>query len=165
MVEHLEKHKLLAEKQAAEAKAKALAANQEKMKNENKAQLKAQALEIKEKITKLLKIENIEFSVGKGTLTTKGTEVVSKLAVILEKYPNVKVEIAGHTDSDGSEVFNQKLSQERVNSVKTTLISKNINKERLTAKGYGESQPLVANTTKENKQMNRRVEFNILGQN
>lgn len=127
-----------------------------------KAKEEAQAA--KAKIVKLLKIENIEFEVAKGTLTPKGQATVDKLATILSKYPHIKAEIAGHTDSDGSAILNQKLSQERVDTVKNRLVSKGISAIRLTAKGYGESQPLVPNTTDENKQKNRRVEINIQGE-
>ncbi len=118
----------------------------------------------KEKISKLLKIENIAFETGKETLTPKGESTVDKLANILAQYPHIKTEIAGHTDSDGSAEFNQKLSQSRVDTVKKRLISKGIKPDRLRAKGYGESQPLVPNTSDENKQTNRRVEIIILGE-
>jgi len=119
---------------------------------------------VKEEIVHLLQIENIEFETAKGTLTSKGKETVDKLADILKQYPNIKAEIAGHTDSDGSAEFNQKLSQSRVETVKGRLIARGVNAGRLTAKGYGETKPLVPNTTDENKQKNRRVEINILGE-
>jgi len=125
-------------------------------------QLAAKA--VKEKITKLLQIENIEFKVGKGSLTKKGIATVDKLANILLQHPNIKAEIAGHTDSDGSAIFNQKLSQARVDTAKARLIKKGIDATRLTARGYGESKPLVPNTTRENKQKNRRVEIHIQGE-
>jgi len=118
----------------------------------------------KAKIAKLLQIENIEFEVAKGSLTPRGKGTVDKLANILTQYPNIKTEIAGHTDSDGSAQFNQRLSQSRVNTVKKRLVSKGISATRLTAKGYGESQPLVPNTSDANKQRNRRVEINIQGE-
>ena len=121
-------------------------------------------LAVKEKINQLLQIQNIEFEVGKSALTPKGKGTVDKLAKILAKYPNINIEIAGHTDSDGSAEFNQKLSQARVDTVKGRLIARTISARRLTAKGYGESQPLVPNTSDENKQRNRRVEFNIQGE-
>jgi len=128
------------------------------------AQMKLAADAAKAKIKKLLQIENIEFQVAKGSLTQKGQTTVDKLANILTQYPHIKAEIAGHTDSDGSAIFNQKLSQERVDTVKRRLMSKGIGAARLTAKGYGESQPLVPNTSDENKQTNRRVEINIQGE-
>ena len=160
----IEKQKAQAEaqRQAALAQAEALA--------KQKAEEEAKRLEaekekvVKEKIAHLLQIENIEFEKAKGVLTSKGEETVDKLASILKQYPNIKAEIAGHTDSDGSAIFNQKLSQDRVDTVKRRLIEKGINAGRLIAKGYGETKPLVPNTTDENKQKNRRVEINILGE-
>ena len=150
-------------KRQQEAKQKAEALRLEKEKVLAQAQHnKAQAA--KEKITQLLQIENIEFETAKGSLTTKGKEVVDKLAIILQQYPTIKAEIAGHTDSDGSAEFNLKLSQARVETVKGRLIARGIHANRLTAKGYGEAKPLVPNTTDENKQKNRRVEINILGE-
>ena len=119
---------------------------------------------VKVEITKLLQLDNIEFKVSKASLTKEGDATVDKLANILIQYPNIKVEIAGHTDSDGSAQFNQKLSQARVDAVKDRLVLKGISSTRLTAKGYGESKPLVPNTNNTNKQKNRRVEINIQGE-
>jgi len=123
-----------------------------------------EAAAAKRNIISLLKIQNIEFEVAKGSLTPRGKGTVDKLANILKQYPHIKIEIAGHTDSDGSATFNQNLSQSRVNTVQKRLITKGINANRLTAKGYGEAQPLVPNTSDENKQRNRRVEINIQGE-
>ena len=116
----------------------------------------------KKSISVLLKQHRIGFLPAKGTLTPQGEKAVDALANILSRYPSIHVEIAGYTDSDGSESFNQKLSQKRVDAVKKRLISRGINPKRLRAKGYGESHPLVPNTSDENKQKNRRVEINIL---
>jgi outer membrane protein OmpA-like peptidoglycan-associated protein len=146
----------------AKQKAEAEALRLEKAKLAAQAQHTAQA--VKEKIIHLLQIENIEFETAKGALTKKGKETVDKLALILKQYPKIKTEIAGHTDSDGSAEFNQKLSQSRVETVKGRLIARGVNPGRLTAKGYGETKPLVPNTTDENKQKNRRVEIIILGE-
>ncbi len=82
----------------------------------------------------------------------------------MREYTTIRIEIAGHTDSDGSEAYNLKLSQSRVDTVKKELISKHIEASRLVAKGYGETKPLVPNTTRANKARNRRVEINILGE-
>jgi len=146
-------------------KAAEAAALQAKLAEETKlAKAQAAAQSTKEKITKLLQIENIEFKVSKDSLTSKGKTTVDKLATILAEHPNIKVEIAGHTDSDGSAIFNQKLSQARVDTAKARLIEKGIDPTRLTARGYGESKPLAPNTSDENKQKNRRVEINIQGE-
>jgi len=117
---------------------------------------------VRNRIKTLLKRHGIEFLAAKGALAAKGEETVDKLAKILSQYPHIHIEIAGHTDSDGSESFNQKLSQLRVDAVRKRLISKGISSKRLRAKGYGETKPLVPNTSDENKQKNRRVEINVL---
>ena len=120
--------------------------------------------EARKSISKLLMSGKIEFNTGTSSLSNKGKDTVSKLANILKKYPDLNIEIAGHTDSDGSKAFNTKLSQSRVDNVKKELISKGVSINTLTAKGYGESRPLVPNTTRANKQKNRRVELNIIGE-
>ena len=148
--EEAKRAKLEEERKLAEQQAK-------RLKNDTETRARAT-------IGKLLKIENIEFEVAKGTLTLKGESTVAKLANILKQYPSIKIEIAGHTDADGSAEFNQKLSQSRVDAVKNRLIKQGVSKQRLTAKGYGESKPLVPNTSDKNKQKNRRVEINIQGE-
>ena len=152
---------LLKAKAAEEARLAELAATR---KAQELKQAQEAKIAVKAKIAKLLQIENIEFEVAKGSLTPRGKGTIDKLANILTQYPNIKAEIAGHTDSDGSAQFNQKLSQSRVDTAKKRLISKGISASRLTAKGYGESRPLVPNTSDANKQRNRRVEIIIQGE-
>jgi len=151
-----------AEEAARKAENAAKEAEQRRLLHIKQMQQEAQAA--KENIAKLLKIENIEFEVAKGTLTPKGRQTVGKLAAILKKYPDIRVEIAGHTDSDGNADFNQRLSQSRVDTVRNALIQQGIAATRLEAVGYGETRPLVPNTSAENKQKNRRVEINIIGE-
>ena len=134
-------------------------------------QSKLQTTKVKEEakkavgeISEILKIEHIKFEVDSSTITPEGIKTIQKIAIILKKYPDAKLEIGGHTDSDGSAEYNQKLSQERVDMVKKALIEFGINGDNLTTKGYGESKPLVPNTSAENKAKNRRVEFKIIGE-
>ncbi len=115
-----------------------------------------------EEINKLLKVEHIKFDTDSSTLLPEGIETVKKIADILKKYPDAKVEIGGHTDSDGNANYNLKLSQERVDMVKKALVEFGIDANRLTTKGYGETKPLVPNTTAQNKAKNRRVEFKLI---
>jgi OOP family OmpA-OmpF porin len=77
---------------------------------------------------------------------------------ILRNYPNAKFSIEGHTDSDGSDVFNQKLSEDRANAVRNALIEKGVKPENLVAVGFGETKPIASNKTKEGKAQNRRTE-------
>ena len=89
---------------------------------------------------------------------------MDEIVTLLKEHPNVIVEIQGHTDDVGSEAFNLKLSQKRAEAVRQYLIDHGIEPDRLIAKGYGESKPLVPNTSPENRAKNRRVEFVILGE-
>jgi len=114
---------------------------------------------IESNISALLKVENITFKTGSAKLTKKGKDVVKKIAKILNDYPGVYIEIAGHTDDIGDDKANLNLSKRRVESVKEELISLGINGERLSAVGYGESQPIVPNDSKINRERNRRVDF------
>ncbi len=109
-----------------------------------------------------LKNKRVEFVYAKDKLTKKSQKIVDQVAAILKKHPAVRIEIAGHTDSDGTAERNLKLSQRRANAVKKYLISKGIDPKRLVAKGYGESKPLVKNDTAAHKQLNRRVEFKVI---
>jgi outer membrane protein OmpA-like peptidoglycan-associated protein len=106
----------------------------------------------------------ITFKTASSKLTAEGMDVVKKVGDVLQKHTNVRVEIAGHTDSDGKDEDNMKLSQARVESVRKALGQQGIGLFRLRAKGYGESQPLVPNDSAENKAKNRRVEFKIIGE-
>ena len=87
---------------------------------------------------------------------------LDKLVELLQKNPTIKIEISGHTDNKGDDLYNQTLSQKRAESVVNYLTQKGILKARLTAKGYGKTQPVAPNDTEENKAKNRRTEVKIL---
>ncbi len=101
----------------------------------------------------------ILFDVNKSTIKPESMGVINKILKLMQKHPDLKFRIEGHTDSDGDESFNQKLSEERALAVKDLLISSGIEKERLESKGYGETKPVADNSTPEGKANNRRVEF------
>ena len=105
-------------------------------------------------------IKNIFFDFGKATLTTDSKTELDKLYEIMDRSEMV-IEFGGHTDNVGSDEANQRLSQERVNSVKQYLVDKGINGARMNAVGYGESQPVASNETDDGRQKNRRVELKI----
>ncbi len=108
---------------------------------------------------------NIYFDLNKATIRPESYPVLDSIAQMLLENPTVKVEIAGHTDARGSFTYNLRLSQARAEAVREYLISKGVEPERLIAKGYGESRLIVKNArTEEEHQMNRRVEFRILGE-
>jgi len=109
---------------------------------------------------------NIYFEFNKADIKPESYPVLDSIAEFLKEYPNVKVEIGGHTDSRGSDAYNLKLSQARANAVRDYLIKvHNIPPDRLIAKGYGERRLIVyPEKTEEDYQKNRRVEFTILGE-
>lgn len=101
---------------------------------------------------------NVQFAAGSSTLDPKSTEDLNKFADFMTEHANVKAEIEGHTDNTGAEKYNYTISQRRANSVMNYLVkTKKIDKARLTAKGYGPSQPVGDNTTAEGRAQNRRV--------
>jgi OOP family OmpA-OmpF porin len=109
-------------------------------------------------------LRGIYFDYNKATIKPESHSALADAAKILQENPGIKVEIQGHTDSDGSESYNQQLSERRAQSVVTYLIQNfAIEAMRLTAKGYGELNPVASNSTPEGKALNRRVEFFILG--
>lgn len=104
-------------------------------------------------------LEGITFATNKYNITPESESVLSKALKTLRTYDDIIVEISGHTDSDGSNAYNQTLSYNRANAVREWLISNGISSDRITAVGYGEEKPRVANDTPEHKRMNRRIEF------
>lgn len=112
------------------------------------------------KIGLKFELKNIYFDSGKATLTEESKVELDKLFEILNRSA-ITIELGGHTDDVGSDAANEKLSQDRVNSVREYLIAKGIAKDRITAVGYGEKYPIATNDTDEGKQKNRRVEVKV----
>ncbi|MBI5662340.1 MAG: OmpA family protein [Ignavibacterium album] len=104
-------------------------------------------------------LEGITFDVNKSNIKPESEETLMKALKTLQTYPEIEVEIGGHTDSDGSAKSNLKLSQARADAVKAWLVEKGIDPKRITTKGYGEDKPVADNKTKEGKAKNRRIEF------
>ena len=110
----------------------------------------------------VLVLDKVLFHFNSATLEGTSSAQLDKLVAYLQQNPAMKILIKGHTSSEGSEEYNQKLSENRSKSVVDYLISKNIGKERLTFKGFGKSQLINTNGTEESRQQNRRVEFEII---
>lgn len=109
-----------------------------------------------------VRLNNIFFDFDKTTLREESFPELDKVVDLMEQNPNLRIEIAGHTDDKGSDSYNETLSQGRAEAVVAYIVSNFIDQDRIIAKGYGESKPEVPNTTDENRQINRRVEFTIL---
>lgn len=110
-----------------------------------------------------VRLNNIFFDFDKATLRPESFPELDKVVELMEQNPNLSIEIGGHTDDKGSDLYNETLSQGRAEAVRLYLTGKWIEPHRVTAKGYGESKPEVVNDSDENRQVNRRVEFTILG--
>ena len=105
---------------------------------------------------------NIYFNSGSATLDTASHPLLETLADVVARCPDLQVEVAGHTDSDGSATTNKRLSEARARAVAGFLVNAGIEGDRLIARGYGETVPVVPNTSAENKRRNRRIEFAVL---
>jgi outer membrane protein OmpA-like peptidoglycan-associated protein len=103
----------------------------------------------------------ILFDVGKADLKSQIKENLSKVAETLKEYKDTEILITGHTDSDGSDAFNLKLSERRASAVLNYLSGLGVSLNRLRMQGFGETQPIADNTSVAGKQKNRRVEIGI----
>jgi outer membrane protein OmpA-like peptidoglycan-associated protein len=110
----------------------------------------------------IIKLNNIFFDFGKATLRDESKPELKNIITFLKKYPTLRIEIGGHTDSVGTDEVNRVLSQQRAEAVRAFIINGGITAARVTAKGYGESMPVAPNDTEENMQKNRRTEFRII---
>jgi OOP family OmpA-OmpF porin len=107
--------------------------------------------------------EKVMFEYNKAAIKVDSNQLLNDVATVLTKYPTIqKIRIEGHTDSDGKDKYNKKLSQKRADSVKEFLVQAGIDESRMEAVGYGEEKPIASNDTDEGKEANRRVEFNII---
>jgi outer membrane protein OmpA-like peptidoglycan-associated protein len=121
---------------------------------------KAKATPLFEGSKKSLVLEGVNFETNSATLTPASHATLDRVAESLNDSPEVRVEIAGHTDSMGSAAHNTQLSAARADSVKRYLVSRGVDGSRLSAKGYGENQPIADNATAAGRAKNRRVELN-----
>ena len=103
----------------------------------------------------------ILFDVDKYDLRSDARTEIAQMAAILAKYPDTYVRIEGHTDSDGSESYNQTLSERRASAVTACLTEKSVSVGRMKNFGFGETRPVASNETADGKQANRRVEVII----
>ncbi len=101
----------------------------------------------------------INFETGKSAIKPESQKIIDEVAEMLKANPSLKISIEGHTDNVGTPASNQALSEARAKAVMNALIAKNIDKSRLSSKGWGQSKPLSGNDTEEGKAKNRRVEI------
>lgn len=122
------------------------------------------ATEIQENINSILVEKKIAFERKSSIITEDSKSIIEKIANILNENKNFKVEISGHTDSRGEKALNKQISQDRANSVMDALITLGVAKDRLTAIGYGEEFPIAKDDENGLSEINRRVEFKIIGE-
>ncbi len=107
-------------------------------------------------------IEGIYFDKNKATIRPQSKGVLASAAKVLHTYPSISLEISGHTSSEGDAAVNQRLSQERADSVKQWLVDNGVPPERLKTRGAGPDEPIANNKTAAGREKNRRIEFKVL---
>jgi outer membrane protein OmpA-like peptidoglycan-associated protein len=109
-------------------------------------------------------LRNIYFDFEKATFKTESYGELNRLEAMMKQNPALQVEISGHTDKIGTKAYNKKLSLMRANAVRGFLTSKGVDPRRVKTVGYGEDRPIASNDDdKEGRELNRRVEFKVLG--
>lgn len=114
-------------------------------------------IEVGEKV----KLENVFFALDSYELDDRSYAELNKVADFLNENPTVEISLEGHTDNQGTSAYNLTLSDNRAKAVLEYLVEKGISKDRLTSKGYGDTQPVASNDTKEGRRLNRRTELKI----
>ncbi len=114
--------------------------------------------------TGMIRLNNVNFETAKSDILPESFQTLDAVGNLLLRWPQLKLEIGGHTDSRGSATANQKLSEARAKAVETYLLTKfpGLKDAQYTPKGYGESKPIAPNTTEDGMAMNRRVEFVVM---
>jgi outer membrane protein OmpA-like peptidoglycan-associated protein len=109
-------------------------------------------------------LNNLFFDTGSTSLKETSVNELNRLLRLMQTYPNLKVEIAGHCDNVGGAAFNQELSEKRAKAVKDFLVKYAVQPDRLQANGYGYTKPIASNDTEEGRAKNRRIELIIIAE-
>jgi len=111
----------------------------------------------------IVNMSDVLFDTGRFTLRPAAREKLAKISGILLAYPGLKLQVEGHTDSVGSEEFNQRLSEQRAGAVRDYLVEQAVSSDSITVRGFGKTRPVASNDTPEGRQQNRRVEIVVTG--
>jgi outer membrane protein OmpA-like peptidoglycan-associated protein len=111
----------------------------------------------------ILSLSDVLFDTGHWTLKPGAREQLAKIAGIVQAHPGLRLQVGGHTDSVGSEEFNERLSERRADAVRDFLVHQGVAASSITAQGFGESRPIATNDTAAGRQLNRRVEIVVSG--
>lgn len=151
------------EQRAAEASAQQAAQQTEQMRERLKQQLN-QVLQTTETARGLIvNMSDVLFDFNKYTLKPEAREKLAKVSGILLAYPNLKLQVEGYTDNIGSDEYNQKLSEQRADSVRDFLVAQNVAQDNVSATGFGKDHPIADNSTNDGRAKNRRVELVVSG--
>jgi len=112
----------------------------------------------------IVNMSDVLFDTGKFNLRPAAREKLARISGIVLSHPGLKLEVEGHTDSVGSDSFNQTLSEQRANAVREYLTGSGISPTVVTAKGFGKTMPVASNDTAAGRQQNRRVELVVSGE-
>ncbi|MBF0456070.1 MAG: OmpA family protein [Magnetococcales bacterium] len=107
-------------------------------------------------------LQNLNFDTSRSSIKPGGEVILDNAATVFRKNPLLKVEIQGHTDSRGSDAFNQRLSDKRARTVFNELVSRGVSSDRLMTRGFGENRPIANNETRDGRAMNRRVQMELM---
>jgi OOP family OmpA-OmpF porin len=106
-------------------------------------------------------LDNVLFDFDKTAIKPDGAKILDRLIAFLKENPDKKVALEGHTDSVGTEQYNQGLSERRANSVKDYLTKRGVDSGKISTRGFGETRPIADNKTAEGRAKNRRVEIKV----
>ena len=112
----------------------------------------------------VVNMQDVLFATGKYDLTSPAQLALARISGIIVSHPGLNLGVEGYTDSTGSEAFNQKLSEQRADTVRNFLIQQGLNPQTITATGYGENYPVASNDTAAGRKLNRRVELVVSGE-
>ena len=123
---------------------------------------KVELLDVEPEVGRVIRLDNIFFDFDRSTLKPESEKELTTILDLLTDYPFMRIEIEAHTDDQGTDDYNLRLSEARAKAVVDWLIAKKMEPERLTWKGYGESKPLAKGTSEAERAINRRVEFKVM---
>jgi OmpA-OmpF porin, OOP family len=106
-------------------------------------------------------LDDVLFDFDKSNIKPEAAAILDRLVAFMNENKDKRASLSGHTDSVGTEAYNQRLSERRVNSVRDYVVKKGVDGERMSGQGFGESKPIADNKTKEGRAKNRRVEIKV----
>jgi OOP family OmpA-OmpF porin len=113
------------------------------------------------KVERTIILDDVLFDFDRSNVKPEAAAILDRLVAFMNENNDKKATLSGHTDSVGTEAYNQKLSERRVNSVRDYVVKKGVDSGRISGQGFGESKPIADNRTREGRAKNRRVEIKV----